>query len=104
MTLSFFASRDLATSFHEEGPARAASLEEFAESLLRGFPEALADYAGVGRTMLGGQPEAAPDPAKPVAKVGRNSPCPCGSGKKFKKCCGATSTASRRSRSSNQSE
>ncbi|MEA3547954.1 MAG: YchJ family metal-binding protein [Thermodesulfobacteriota bacterium] len=23
-----------------------------------------------------------------VAKVGRNSPCPCGSGKKFKKCCG----------------
>ena len=22
------------------------------------------------------------------AKVGRNEPCPCGSGKKFKKCCG----------------
>ncbi len=22
-------------------------------------------------------------------KVGRNSPCPCGSGKKFKKCCGS---------------
>ncbi|HAH44109.1 MAG TPA: hypothetical protein DCM07_04505, partial [Planctomycetaceae bacterium] len=21
-------------------------------------------------------------------KVGRNDPCPCGSGKKFKKCCG----------------
>ncbi|MBU1563710.1 SEC-C domain-containing protein, partial [Patescibacteria group bacterium] len=21
-------------------------------------------------------------------KIGRNSPCPCGSGKKFKKCCG----------------
>jgi uncharacterized protein len=25
------------------------------------------------------------------AKVGRNEPCPCGSGKKFKKCCGAAS-------------
>lgn len=25
-------------------------------------------------------------------KVGRNDPCPCGSGKKFKKCCGAGST------------
>jgi uncharacterized protein len=25
------------------------------------------------------------------AKVGRNEPCPCGSGKKFKKCCGSTS-------------
>ncbi|MFW6061281.1 MAG: SEC-C metal-binding domain-containing protein, partial [Planctomycetota bacterium] len=23
-----------------------------------------------------------------VPKVGRNDPCPCGSGKKFKKCCG----------------
>jgi SWIM/SEC-C metal-binding protein len=23
------------------------------------------------------------------AKVGRNEPCPCGSGKKYKKCCGA---------------
>lgn len=23
-----------------------------------------------------------------VTKVGRNDPCPCGSGKKFKKCCG----------------
>jgi uncharacterized protein YecA (UPF0149 family) len=22
------------------------------------------------------------------AKVGRNDPCPCGSGKKYKKCCG----------------
>ncbi|MBQ7721705.1 MAG: SEC-C domain-containing protein, partial [Kiritimatiellae bacterium] len=22
-------------------------------------------------------------------KVGRNDPCPCGSGKKFKKCCGS---------------
>ena len=24
------------------------------------------------------------------AKVGRNEPCPCGSGKKYKKCCGAS--------------
>ena len=24
------------------------------------------------------------------AKIGRNEPCPCGSGKKFKRCCGAT--------------
>ena len=23
-----------------------------------------------------------------VPKVGRNDPCPCGNGKKFKKCCG----------------
>jgi len=24
-----------------------------------------------------------------VPKVGRNDPCPCGSGRKYKKCCGA---------------
>lgn len=28
------------------------------------------------------------EPCRAPAKVGRNEPCPCGSGKKFKKCCG----------------
>jgi len=35
---------------------------------------------------------ATPEPAfarNPYAGVGRNDPCPCGSGKKFKKCHGA---------------
>jgi hypothetical protein len=36
------------------------------------------------------------DPAPPLAarrqKVGRNEPCPCGSGKKFKPCCGRGAT------------
>lgn len=30
-------------------------------------------------------------PVKKGEKVGRNDPCPCGSGKKYKKCCGAVS-------------
>jgi len=35
------------------------------------------------------RPAAAPAvTAVPRAKVGRNDPCPCGSGKKYKKCCG----------------
>jgi SWIM/SEC-C metal-binding protein len=29
-----------------------------------------------------------PKPAKAEKKIGRNEPCPCGSGKKYKKCCG----------------
>jgi uncharacterized protein len=31
------------------------------------------------------------EPLKPVRseKIGRNQPCPCGSGRKYKKCCGA---------------
>jgi SWIM/SEC-C metal-binding protein len=29
-----------------------------------------------------------PEPKQTEKKVGRNDPCPCGSGKKYKKCCG----------------
>ncbi len=37
----------------------------------------------------GGQTSGSRQPAKAAGKkVGRNDPCPCGSGKKFKKCCG----------------
>ena len=28
------------------------------------------------------------EPYRAPVKVGRNEPCPCGSGKKYKKCCG----------------
>lgn len=33
-----------------------------------------------------------------MAKVGRNDPCPCGSGKKYKRCCSALHEASGRER------
>lgn len=36
--------------------------------------------------------EPLPPPVEPIKaekqEVGRNDPCPCGSGKKYKKCCG----------------
>ena len=35
--------------------------------------------------------ELKPEPKKPAVdygKIDRNDPCPCGSGKKYKKCCG----------------
>ena len=34
-------------------------------------------------------PGSAPAPRRETNKVGRNDPCPCGSGRKYKKCCGA---------------
>ena len=40
-------------------------------------------YSGSQTTDAGNQP------AKAKPRVGRNDPCPCGSGKKYKKCCGA---------------
>jgi len=48
------------------------------------------DYQG----QLPGEDETPlPPPVEPIHaddKPDRNDPCPCGSGKKYKKCCGAT--------------
>jgi SEC-C motif domain protein len=42
----------------------------------------------------GGSPDERPPALTGAAqKVGRNDPCPCGSGRKFKKCCGAAAGA-----------
>jgi preprotein translocase subunit SecA len=45
---------------------------------------------GAGRARSLNQPAAAAAGAADWSNVGRNDPCPCGSGKKFKKCHGAT--------------
>jgi len=42
----------------------------------------------VAQPVEASQGEGAKKPVKKEGKVGRNDPCPCGSGKKFKKCCG----------------
>ena len=42
-----------------------------------------------GRWMCVGAQMDPKGPPLEVVKVGRNDPCPCGSGKKYKKCCGA---------------
>jgi preprotein translocase subunit SecA len=39
------------------------------------------------RVMYAGEPEEK-RPVKNTEKFGRNDPCPCGSGKKYKRCCG----------------
>ena len=51
-------------------------------------PPAAAEGAAQRRPGLPRPPAAKKGGAK-VGKVGRNAPCPCGSGKKYKKCCGA---------------
>ena len=50
---------------------------------------ALGVYAG--RLFMGKQQRPAARTTRPVEgrrRVGRNEPCPCGSGVKYKKCCG----------------
>ena len=62
----------------------------------RGAQDDGADQNGGGRMveeiaggMLPEAPRAGARVQRDAPKVGRNDPCPCGSGKKYKKCCGA---------------
>ena len=80
---------DLPAPVREEVPALcAAFLEELeAQGRLAGG-RALGLLARALRApyleAAGGKPKPI---ARPAAKVGRNDPCPCGSGQKYKKCC-----------------
>lgn len=91
MILSFFASPKLAEAYLKDAK-EGLTIERMAETILPVFPDATTGYARMGRIfyqalMEEDTPEEKP-PARP--KVGRNDPCPCGSGKKFKKCCAET--------------
>ncbi len=55
-------------------------------------PNALSEWGAEIREAMGiaeGEEMQASVPAVAAPKVGRNDPCPCGSGKKYKKCCGS---------------
>ncbi len=73
----------------EEEQARAEAEKEALAREFRHREEAAGlSYSG------GGEDEPRParsTPAKAAPRVGRNDPCPCGSGRKYKKCCGRKS-------------
>ena len=72
----------LSRNAQEQGPVEGGG------SLLQQAAAAQAP-AGRGSNVDLPKPQDAPKPVKrDMPKVGRNEPCPCGSGKKFKKCCG----------------
>ncbi len=89
MALGFFASRETAEGFHAEAITSEQSFKAMADAMHRVVPRAVAQYAHMGRSMATVLAERDTDaPATHDVKVGRNDPCPCGSGKKYKKCCG----------------
>ena len=56
------------------------------EKLQRKEVARITGVSGGDASSIGGKPQPV---VKKEKKVGRNDPCPCGSGKKYKKCCGA---------------
>lgn len=73
--------------FGNLSPAEASELAAAAirTCLRQGAAERIA-YVEPGR---GGGPGAVSEALPPARRIGRNDPCPCGSGRKFKRCCGA---------------
>ena len=92
MALSFFSSRQLAEDFLAETAPGEQSLETMADAMHQVFPRAVAQYAHMGRSIATVLAEHEWDEPELThhAKIARNEPCPCGSGKKYKKCCGMT--------------
>ena len=87
MTLSFFASKEIAEAFCIETEGK--NLAELAATIKRVFPKAAAEYANLARTIHQVVGESETVAQSRDTKIGRNEPCPCGSGRKYKRCCGA---------------
>jgi uncharacterized protein len=73
--------------------ARGEKEVEHGDTLLAAAPDKIADWVIILNEwrLANCQPVQDSDPrvvTVPSKKVGRNEPCPCGSGKKYKKCCG----------------
>lgn len=78
--------------------ARQATLEETLPQAQQGpSPEELeqmaADGDGSASDAMARATRPSNQPYRSGPKVGRNDPCPCGSGKKYKKCCGKAAVA-----------
>jgi preprotein translocase subunit SecA len=64
--------------------AAQSSIQDFTRNIQRKKEREMAELQFVG-----GGTSTAQQPVVKGLKVGRNDPCPCGSGKKYKKCCGS---------------
>lgn len=88
--LSFFSDEDFSRNLHDELVDNGdVTFEEIYADFMRLLPNTLKAYAFTGRKLyeqqLATSEKLEPHVAEP--KVGRNDPCPCGSGKKYKQCC-----------------
>jgi len=92
--LFFFSNQQMAYSLFDEVKNKEVTLESMAENMKNLFPEAMRGVALLGNSIheaLATRTEPNPQGQPPIVrneKVGRNATCPCGSGRKFKKCCG----------------
>ncbi len=76
----------------EEGQDEQMSFTDYLQELQESLPDAMDCYAFVGNHVRHHKARNAKSKGRRAkSKPGRNDPCPCGSGKKYKKCCGDAS-------------
>jgi uncharacterized protein len=85
LVLATFASREVAENCAADAADEGVTLTSIARGSRKEFQFAMTHYARLGRAIHQALAEIPPEE---VERVDRNDPCPCGSGKKFKKCCG----------------
>jgi hypothetical protein len=65
---------------------RMAQRNDWVRGFMRGMGMRRDGWPELSPTIRGKIPD--PDDDASASAVGRNDPCPCGSGKKYKQCCG----------------
>jgi uncharacterized protein YecA (UPF0149 family) len=81
----------MAEGFLRESTKPGGTLDELAATMHRLFPDAVTGYARMGMAIRRAVEKVERRRSEATAAtpgVGRNQPCPCGSGKKYKRCCG----------------
>jgi uncharacterized protein len=89
--LCFFHNRAMAEEMLEKLGGEGLSLAEMASDMRRIFPDAMSGFALLGNSIqkaVAKRQQTTSQPVQRAKKIGRNDPCSCGSGKKYKKCCG----------------
>ena len=75
----------LVAANNEQRRAAQNAVEDFTRNIQRKKDKEMAELQFVGGSGTATEKKQAIS----AKKAGRNDPCPCGSGKKYKKCCGA---------------
>lgn len=69
-------------------PSEETAMQAVRRPARQRFTESKQSFEGYGGARESNQPAGRPQPVRVEEKVGRNDPCPCGSGKKYKNCHG----------------
>lgn len=91
MVLTIFESRQVFEEVNSQIAADESEPVGFSERLrdmLAQLPRSMGSYASLGNAIYQALAERNGSQPTRSEKIGRNEPCPCGSGRKFKKCCG----------------